>query len=278
MADLNTQTLPALAQPAPAAAANPVSAKDAQAAADRAALLKSFSMQNPLVAAGADIATLPGRALGGAYNTLARLPNALGANLPTISDTSPFFGGNSASMTPYYDQLRQPAAPAPATTPAAATPTPTPAPVVAPTVAPVTQKVSAPVTPLSATLTDWAKQAPTSEQMGTRYALAARQLAAESGATSAQAQATNAQTAQEQLFSMPREIGQIQALDPLSGMATRNQNIYGQLNPTTHSWDTIMPKLPQIVAKPALPAKADLKVGQLYPGYGKWTGTGFQPQ
>jgi hypothetical protein len=86
--------------------------KAAQAASDRAALVKSFSLQNPLMAAGMDIATLPGRGLGGAYNTAARLPNALGANLPTIADNSAFFGGNSASMTPYYDKLRQPEQPA----------------------------------------------------------------------------------------------------------------------------------------------------------------------
>lgn len=86
----------------------PDDAKAAQSASDRSAIVKSFSLQNPLMAAGMDVLTLPGRGLGGAYNTAARLPNAFGANLPTISDTSPFFGGNSASMTPYYDRLREP--------------------------------------------------------------------------------------------------------------------------------------------------------------------------
>jgi hypothetical protein len=82
--------------------------KAAQSESDRAAIVKSFSLQNPLMAAAMDIGTLPGRGLGGAYNTAARLPNAFGANMPTIPDTSAFFGGNSASMTPYFDKLRQP--------------------------------------------------------------------------------------------------------------------------------------------------------------------------
>lgn len=109
---------------------NPDAAKAAQSASDKAALMKSFSLQNPFMAAGMDVLTMPGRGLGGAYNTAARLPNAFGANLPTIPDTSPFFGGNSASMTPYFDKLRTPdqpptetTAPVPApTTPAATAP------------------------------------------------------------------------------------------------------------------------------------------------------------
>jgi len=123
----------------------PVDPQAAQAASDRDAIEQSFSMQNPLVAAGADLATLPGRAFGGAYNTAARLPNAFGANLPTIADNSPFFGGNSASMTPYYDKLRA-GAPAPAATPAPAAPAPAATPT-APAATPAATSAMPTITP-----------------------------------------------------------------------------------------------------------------------------------
>lgn len=196
MADL-TATLPTLAQQPIVPQVDP---KAAQMASDRAALAKSFSVQNPLVAAGADIATLPGRALGGAYNTAARLPNSFGAGLPTIDDASPFFGGNSASMTPYYDKLRQPDVPP-------AIPATTPTPVTASATAPATVSATAPATvpaststlPTYADVMQWAQHGLTPEAQGTRLELGARLLgaAAESGkvATSGGAQ-KNAWTAE----------------------------------------------------------------------------------
>lgn len=124
-------------------AVNPDDTKAVQASLDRAALAKSFSLQNPLVAAGADMTTLLGRGLGGAYNTAARLPNAFGANLPTIDDNSGFFGGNSASATPYYDKLRTPEQPVAM-------------PVAAPV--PVTASAPEPVAPLPAAMAKPAEQ------------------------------------------------------------------------------------------------------------------------
>lgn len=57
--------------------------------------------------AGADIATLPARAVMGAVNTALRLPNAYGAGIPYIPNSA--FGGDSSSMTPFYDRyVRQP--------------------------------------------------------------------------------------------------------------------------------------------------------------------------
>lgn len=81
----------------------PEDALAAQTAADRAAILQG--VVNPLASAGMDIATLIPRGLGGAYNTATRLPRMLGVNLPTIPEDSRFFGGNAASMTPFYDKI-----------------------------------------------------------------------------------------------------------------------------------------------------------------------------
>lgn len=257
-------------------------AKTAQAAADRAALAKSFSLQNPLLAAGMDVLTLPGRGLGGAYNTAARLPNAFGANLPTISDTSPFFGGNSASMTPYFDRLRAPEQPSVEMPKMAATP------------APVAEKTPAPVATTAAAATEakptaqsnWDKANEFAQQQAaaaggdpngsvyrTSLALALHGLNAE---TQAQAQDTQAQTGRGQQLMTPHVISQEEEIDPVTGMSTRNKNIYGTYNPETKGWEPI--KMPTIEKKAPLPPKADLKAGQVYPGYGKWTGTGFIPQ
>lgn len=238
MADINTATLPPL---------DPDAAKAAQAVSDKAALVNAFSLKNPLMAAGMDMATLVGRGLGGAYNTAARLPNAFGANLPTISDTSPFFGGNSASMTPYFDRLRTPdqqvpAAPTPVATPAAAA---TPAPAAA---------TPAPAAATPAPQSNWekamayAQQAPTTEQQGTRLALAMHALSAD---TVANASRISAETGKSAALLLPHEISQEQELDPITGMATRNRNIYGTYDPNLKIWNPI--KLPTIEpAKPTL--------------------------
>lgn len=57
-------------------------------------------------AAAADIFTLPVRGAMGAANTLIRVPNAFGLEVPYIPEAA--FGGSSTSMTPYLDQLRDP--------------------------------------------------------------------------------------------------------------------------------------------------------------------------
>lgn len=110
------------------------------------------------------------------------------------------------------------------------------------------------------------------EVVGTRFQRAYQGLNAE---TAAQAAATHATTAQQQTMT-PHVIAQEEEIDPLTGMSTRNKNIYGTYNPESKAWEPV--KLPTIAAKAPLPPKADLKAGQVYPGYGKWTGTGFIPQ
>lgn len=55
-------------------------------------------------AAAADIFTLPVRGAMGAVNTLIRVPNAFGLEVPYIPEAA--FGGSSTSLTPYSDQLR----------------------------------------------------------------------------------------------------------------------------------------------------------------------------
>lgn len=57
-------------------------------------------------AAGMDVATLPGRAIAGVFETAITRPlRAVGVPMPYLP--SSFYGGNAASMTPYYDQLRR---------------------------------------------------------------------------------------------------------------------------------------------------------------------------
>lgn len=55
-------------------------------------------------AAAADLFTLPARGLMGATNSLIRLPNALGVDVPYIPEAA--FGGSSTSLTPYMDRVR----------------------------------------------------------------------------------------------------------------------------------------------------------------------------
>lgn len=103
-----------------------------QAASDKARLKKAFSLENPAIAAGADILSLPGRGIGGAVNTALRLPRALGLDIPFIPEG--FFGGDSSSLTPYFDRLREPvtpAAPVAVAAPAVAAAAPVAAPVAA---------------------------------------------------------------------------------------------------------------------------------------------------
>lgn len=72
---------------------------------DRIALIKAIKDTGAdltkLGAAGADIFTLPVRALAGIYNTLARAPRAFGINVPFVPKA---FG--TESMTPYSDRLQ----------------------------------------------------------------------------------------------------------------------------------------------------------------------------
>lgn len=97
MADPITQGLPAY---------------DAQKNSDREAILRQSllfgrGVQN-IGAAAADIGTLPVRAVMGAGNTLLRGVNAAlpqGMNIPYIPEQA--FGGSSASLTPYMDNLRK---------------------------------------------------------------------------------------------------------------------------------------------------------------------------
>ena len=82
---------------------------DAQAADDRAIgaryldAIKDGAQRTG--AAAMDVLTLPGRAAGGVANTAIRGVRALGADVPYIPEA--FFGGDSTSMTPYYDRLRR---------------------------------------------------------------------------------------------------------------------------------------------------------------------------
>jgi hypothetical protein len=56
-------------------------------------------------ALGRDTLTLPGRALGGAYNTLNRGVRSLGMDTPYIPES--YFGGDSSSMSPHLDATRR---------------------------------------------------------------------------------------------------------------------------------------------------------------------------
>jgi hypothetical protein len=56
-------------------------------------------------ALGRDTLTLPGRALGGAYNTLNRGVRSLGMDTPYIPES--YFGGDSSSMSPHLDAARR---------------------------------------------------------------------------------------------------------------------------------------------------------------------------
>jgi hypothetical protein len=260
---LDTNTLPAL---------NPPNAQVAQTAADRAALARSFSLQNPLLAAGMDIATLPGRAAMGVANTALRLPRALGADIPFIPEAA--FGGDSSSMTPYFDRLRT------QETPAEVAPA---APVAAP-VAPV--KPETPAVGVSATpkpQSNWdianafaTKQAAAAggapEIYRTSLALALKGLNAE---TAAQAQATSAGKERGGALAGLQDLG-VETQYNEMGLPVQTTKRVATIDPGTGMLKEI--KLPTIAAKAPLPPKADLKAGQAYPGYGTWTGTGFRPQ
>lgn len=83
--------------------------EEIQAAADRKALQENIITPvaggvQKFGAAAKDIATLPGRAAFGAVNTVLRLPNAFGADIPYIPES--VFGGDSGSMTPNMDRIR----------------------------------------------------------------------------------------------------------------------------------------------------------------------------
>lgn len=259
---LDTKTLPAVD---PAAA---------QTEADRAALSKAFSLRNPLVAAGMDIATLPGRGVMGAANTLLRIPRAMGADIPFIPEAA--FGGDSSSMTPYFDRLRTPAA-----TPEA------------PAIAPPEPVAPAPAAPATPTIAAPTPKAESNWEIANKFAL--KQAAAAGGAgevyrTSLKLalQGLNQETAaQAQATSAAKEPGGRSSLQGLQDLGVETQyNELGLPVQTTKrqaiydpASNTMVPvKLPTIAAKAPLPPKADLKAGQNYPGYGTWTGTGFRQQ
>jgi tetratricopeptide (TPR) repeat protein len=90
---------------------------DPQAVADREAMLDTLER---IKAAGMDIATLPGRGLLGAAETVITRPlRAIGVPFPYLPDS--VYGGNRASTTPYYDRLRAQETPAVAAAPASET-------------------------------------------------------------------------------------------------------------------------------------------------------------
>lgn len=137
MADDLTATLPRLT-PRP---------EDVQAELDRQRLLAlgggAAAGAQRLGAAALDLGTMPARGVMGAANTLIRLPNALGANIPFIPESI----AQSGSLTPYSDRLNQAGVPFGPAQQAAATTAPavtTPAPVAAAAL-PVAPQMSAPV-------------------------------------------------------------------------------------------------------------------------------------
>lgn len=78
-----------------------------QTISDRKAIADAIKR---LGVAGLDIATLPGRALAGVYETAVTRPlNAIGVSHPYLPKS--FYGGDATSMTPYYDKLRAEEAP-----------------------------------------------------------------------------------------------------------------------------------------------------------------------
>lgn len=106
--------------------------QEIQKASDRANLKATLSSFKAPIAAAQDVLSLPGRALGGVVNTALRLPRALGLDIPFIPEG--FFGGDSSSLTPYFDRLREPvtpAAPVAVAAPAVAAAAPVAAPVAA---------------------------------------------------------------------------------------------------------------------------------------------------
>ena len=135
---------------------------------------------------------------------------------------------NSNGLPTMAQAAEQPVAQAPAAAPQAL-------PAIAPVVAATAAKPAA-VNPTQAII-DWANSAPTSEQKGTRLMLATHMMTAE-------AAQTQALTGKNAASLTPHEIGQRQEIDPLTGMSTRNENIYGTYNPDTKGWDPI--KLPTI--------------------------------
>lgn len=94
-----------------------VAPSDPQAVADRAAMMNTL---RKVGAAGMDIATLPGRAVLGAFESGVTRPlRALGLPIPYLPAS--VYGGNRESMTPYFDRLRSEAeSQQPDKTPAAA--------------------------------------------------------------------------------------------------------------------------------------------------------------
>lgn len=126
-----------------------------QAARDRTSI--DAFLRN-LGAAAADVVTLPVRGVAGAVDTVMRLPNAYGANIPPMFDNPAL----TRSLTPYSDALSatRPAVTPPATadagagagrgkvTPASANPdTPAPASAVARTPRPARAPAAAPAAP-----------------------------------------------------------------------------------------------------------------------------------
>lgn len=74
---------------------------------DREAMMRTIRR---LAAAGADIATLPGRAAMGAFESgITRPLRAMGVPIPYLPESA--YGGNRQSMTPYYDRMRDEVAP-----------------------------------------------------------------------------------------------------------------------------------------------------------------------
>lgn len=157
----------------------------------------------------------------------------------------PSFGGGSTSLWTGATPVEPaPASPVPPLTPAASVATPSsniPATATA-TTAPTKQSnwdIANEFAKKQASAGD-----PTGQVYRTSLALALHGLNAE---TAAQAQETQAQTGKGQQLLMPHEIAQEQEIDPLTGMATRNRNVYGTYNPATKGWEPI--KLPEIAKK-----------------------------
>ena len=70
---------------------------------DREAMMDTIRR---LKAAGMDIATLPGRGVAGAFESVVTRPlRAFGVSIPYLP--SEFYGGDASSMTPYYDAIRR---------------------------------------------------------------------------------------------------------------------------------------------------------------------------
>ena len=159
------------------------------------------------------------------------LPTVYGpdqSNVPFAVTNGVGSSTNSNGLPTMAQTAEQPAPQVPAAAPQAL-------PAIAQT-APATAAKPAAVNPTQAII-DWANAAPTSEQKGARLLLATHMMTAE-------AAQTQALTGKNAALLTPHEIGQRQEIDPLTGMSTRNENIYGTYNPDTKGWDPI--KLPTI--------------------------------